>query len=419
MPRARTSLEHAGYRGPIVGMVNSLHQSDMKYILDQTCQGFFERPRLHKRRLSSANRLPHLAANALRRCQMERLTKYYCNERLPEPFKASTSSTDFFGSSKTPLVIGKRPRMILLPVFSELQPSNMLRLSQLLVDAPDLHPIRITYYVVQPLLMQEKMYFEKFTQSKDFRIPTQAPPDEHQFEIGSLIIGLNEVEARLALMLGDHNANDEPRVVRDMADFVCSLNVSVKNDRRVFRTSKLLFTTKRLREQCMPNPKRFWADFMSNLVQYHIKRKTSETSEILEGLLAGRTFYLVTGLRTYCDPKLEDWSERTSSINIRLPYRVQPSHIVWAGSKVAALQLCRITIEDGPSRFRVGEPTWYMLWGPREPNEELWPAHQQLRSRTRTLREIVDISLPATENRPPAPHYRHRFHNPSLTVLTG
>jgi hypothetical protein len=335
---------------------------------------------------------------------MEMLTKFYCHERLPEPFKSSTSSTDFFGSSKTPLVVRKRPRMILFPVFSELQSSNILRLSQLLVDAPGLHPIRITDYVVQPLPTQYMIYFENFTPPKDFRIPTQMPPDEQQVEIGSLFIGLNILEERLALMLGDHNANHEPQVVRDVADFAWSSVVKAKNFRQSGRISEISLTTKRLRVQSMPDPKRYWADFMSNIVQYHIKRKTSETRDILERLLEGRTFYLVTGLRTYLDPKLEEWLNQSSSLNGHFPYILQVSPIVWAGSKVAALELCQIDVQYKPSQFRVAKPTWYVLWGPHERDDELWPPkpvkpiRQASGSKALTFREIAELSLPSSED---------------------
>lgn len=316
---------------------------------------------------------------------MEVLTEFYCHGRLPDAITASMSSTEASGSSKSPLIIGTLPRMILFPV----QPSAKKILSQSLVDAPGSyqilikhhvvdapcpHPIRITHHVVQPLSLQDITFFEKFTQLEDFRTPTQALRDEHQIRIGSLIIGLDSLDERLVLLLGDHNEEHKPRVVRDVADFSWSSKVNTKNSRRSLRTSTdLILTTKHLREQRMPNSKRYWADFMSNIVQYHMKCKTSETYDILHGLAEGRTFYLITGLRTFLDPKLEALLIRSSPLNKQLPRGAQSSHIAWAGSKVAALELCRITVKNDPSPFKVKKPKWYILWGPLERGNKLWP----------------------------------------------
>ncbi len=155
----------------------------------------------------------------------------------------------------------------------------------------------------------------------------------------------------------------------------------------------------------MSDPHKTWADFLSNIVQLHSQHQTSETSQIIDRLSEGQSFYLITGHRTYLDAKLAF---------LKLPslqsiLRGLPEHhaiFKWAGSKPGALQLFKIDVQWEPPRSVLGQPKWYILWGPRGPDDKLWPPkpvkpkRPHSGSRTRTLQEIAELFPPAPENAP-------------------
>lgn len=352
----------------------------MEFLLNEFCDGYFEQPILHDKHLSSGYRLPHLAATVLRRRQMEVLTDYYCHRRLLGSITASMSSTEVFGSSKPPLIVHTRPRMILFPIFSRFRPSYKVRLCQSVVDAPGLFSICILHHVFPPMSLEDRTFFGNFLLARYFAAPTGVLPNQDQVKIGSLIMDLNKTEGELAFMLGNHYANYELPVIQDTYDFSASSEIQTmlwpgkigpKLPRVQFTT-----TTKRERVQFIRNPSILWTDFLSNVVQFQSKRKTTE---ILDGLSEGRTFYLITGHRTYLDPKLEVWdateplSERLRRIPRLEAGGLQLLDYQWAGSKLVALQLCPINVHDGPDHSQVGEPKWYVLWGPYLRHEERWP----------------------------------------------
>lgn len=342
---------------------------------------------------------------------MEVLTKYYCHGRLSDSFETSLSSTESIGTSKPPLVIGRRPRMILFSVSSRYLPSTKVHLSQILVDAPGLHPVDITNNVFSPLLFQDRTSVKKITQGEDFRMPIQALPDQDQVRIGSLIMDLGKVEEKIAFMLGDHGANRALQMINDTPDYSCLSGLTSAKGFRI--RAALMLTTKRKRVQSMLNSNVFLADFMSNIVQLHIKSRTSKTRHILRGLSEGRTFYLVTGHCTYLDPKLSVFDLKASVEALAVTKMQQTA---CAESKIAALELREFTVPYNPSRFEVGEPKWYILWGPHDPDHELWPpkpirpTRQSSGRKALTLREIAELSLPPSENPPAAlePMILHR-----------
>lgn len=263
----------------------------------------------------------------------------------------------------------------------------------MLVDAPGLYPVHITNNVFPHLLFQDRRFFEK-TWSDHLEV-ISAVPDPHDIRIGSLIMDLGKVEEKIAFMLGDHGANHELQMINDTPDYSMTVNESF------LRVPPMILTTKRKRVQRMLNPSVFLADFLKNIVQLHIKLRTTETSQILHRLSKGRTFYLITGYRTYLDPELRRLDRKS---DIEALAQTRPLLNRWVGSKIAALELCEITVPYNPNRFEVGEPKWYFLWGPHDPDDYWWPPKPAqpawqyygiYGNRTRTLGEIAELCLPA------------------------
>lgn len=325
---------------------------------------------------------------------MELLTRYYCHDRLSDSLETSLSSTEYFRASKPPLVISRHPKMILFSVWSGSSLSTKIDLSRMLVEAPGLYPVHITNNVFPRSLFQDiSSSMESLYQH--FEEPSVVP-DPHDIRIGSLIMDLGKVEEKIAFMLGDHGANHELQMIKDTPDYLWDSGVKdllLRNS-----SDTLMLTTKRKRTQSMLNPSVFLADFMNNIAQLHIKLRTPETSHILRGLSEGRTFYLVTGHCTYLDPKLCFFGRKSkveALAQTRTPRRS------WIGSKIGALELCEVTVPYNPSRFEVGEPKWYLLWGPYEPDDERWPpkpaepTRQYPENKARTLGEIAEICLSA------------------------
>ena len=115
------------------------------------------------------------------------------------------------------------------------------------------------------------------------------------------------------------------------------------------------------------------------IIEQYTRTQTSKFIRFFAGMSTRErgARYLVTGYRTYLDPVFTRLS--------RFVEDDREEFLYVSGDSVAAMQLCEISLYINDSRrpgefvirnipkVRVGEPQWYVLWGPMSSTDKPWP----------------------------------------------
>ena len=412
--KLRIGLREAGFTGPIIALVSSLHKFDDSIVntidggYGRGYDGYLEEP--------------------LEQGTLEILIWYYCQANLTLGQRFTTQRILY-----SPLVINHQPPVVLLPAdyreSSAFADANEIISSIHEAEAAGALSLTLSYKTETRLRLDFPGSVGDYCRlnlgSYGFVVPTQAFREAEQRKVGLQMVCIKGTtpdegtfeppEATLSVIPGsgvrlgllrtsetlDVNLNFNLSIdVNGDTDleFDVNGNIGLNFDANGNIDSKPSFLFMRERITINLSSKRMSECQVDSLELSRIcirriiaRYAWTEISELIKffagtGERGHGARYLFTGYRTYLDPKF------TSKSHDRKEEDPAELHVV--GDKVAAMQLCEIRLEINnailPSEadidFRnidsndldslqvhVGNPKWYVLWGPTSDTDELWP----------------------------------------------
>ena len=378
--KLRIDLREAGFIGPIVALVPSLRKFDDSIVntidggYGRGYDGYLEEP--------------------LEQGRLAKVIQYYCRAKL-----ALDQGLAVWDILYSPLVVNHPPRMVLLPAdqreSSAFADADMIPYS---TNEAELLSFTLDYGMEKLALLDfsgPAGHHLRNLGYSGFVVNTQRLRETNWNKLGLQMVYIEVTssdhrifgvwEATLSVIA---SSRAQLGLLRISETLNVNLDFESKTSSAVSRLSAIHLSSKRMSE-CQVKSLEISRICIRRIIEQYAGRERNLV-EFFAGIDRGHgtsylVRYLVTGYRTYLDPKFT------------YHYRMEgdPTELRIVGDKVAAMQLCKISIEiDNTSilsseidiylrdfgskamdslQVHVGEPKWYVLWGPMSDTDELWP----------------------------------------------
>ena len=375
----RIDLREAGFIGPIVALVPSLRKFDD--VIVNTIDGGYGRG------------YDGYLEEPLEQGRFATLIQYYCHVKLA--LDQGLAAWDFLYS---PLVVNHPPRMVLLPAdqreWSAFADVDMIPYS---VNETELLSFTLDYEMEKPSLVDfpgpTRHHFFNNLGYYGFVVNTHRLRETNWNKLGLQMVYIEVTssdqrtpgvwEATLSVIA---SSRAQLGLLRTSETLDVNLDFGSKTSPAVSGLSTIHLSSKRMSE-CQVKSLEISRICIRRIIELYARRERNLV-EFFAGIDHGHRTpylvrYLVTGYRTYLEPKFTYHYREGDPTELRI-----------VGDKVAAMQLCRISIEINNSillsevdidfrefhpedldslQVHVGEPKWYVLWGPMSDTDELWP----------------------------------------------
>ena len=380
MRRRRIVLREAGFIGPIVALVPSLQKFDDSIVntidggYGRGYDGYLEEP-LEQGRLAA-------------------MARYYCQADI---------TLDNVKTQKilySPLIVNHQPRMVLLPAdYRSACRDEFLGLFPVhKAAAAGAFSLSLHYTREERLLFDDlKLSMVPFRNDPGFHgfvVPTRAFREVDRSEVGWQMVYVTAItdgyeafgflEATLPVNVASR-VQLHPLTTSETLDVNLSLKCEI-DKRCTFHLS-----SKRMSE-CQVESLEISRICTRRIIEWYTQNYNQNEPRSLINFFAGTGMkehgarYLVTGYRTYLDPKI--------TIRSKLRGYDRPILFEYVGDKVGAMQLCEVSIDINnvtqPSeadidfrnmspkdldslQIHVGKPKWYVLCGPKSDQDGVWP----------------------------------------------